>query len=153
MRVLDVSTGPGWDYHAGPSFFNPEVGDASLIYQKTMDSIDDAYKAMIKKGVKIEDARGILPTNILTNIVGSCNMRTFVELVQKRSSPRTQAEYRQVLDAMKASVLDVHPWMSLFLERTFDYAAAALDGEISKIEDNDKRIRMIKLVDQMRAKQ
>lgn len=172
MRVLDVSTGPGWDYLAGPSFFKPEVGDASQIYQKEMDDIDIAYKAMIKKGVAIEDARGILPTNILTNIVGSCNMRTFVELVQKRSSPRTQAEYRSVLDAMKAAVIEVHPWMSMFLDRSFDRAASDLDQSITNFNpismvisnmdggvkiDQDKlqafKTSLIKLVDQLRAKQ
>lgn len=149
MRVLNVSTGPGWDYLAGPSL----DGEALSIYNNMMKNINDAYKLLIAKGVKIEDARGILPTNILTNIVGSCNMRTFVELVQKRSSPRTQSEYREVLEAMKASVLAIHPWMSLFIDRTFDQAATDLDQEISKIEDDTDRTRMIKLVDQLRAKQ
>jgi thymidylate synthase (FAD) len=149
MRVLDVSSGPGWDYLSGPSL----EGDCLAIYQNTMKTIDDAYKHLIRGGAKIEDARGILPTNILTNIVGSCNMRSFIELVQKRSSPRTQNEYRDVLEAMKASVLEVHPWMSLFLDRTFDRAASDLDKEISEIDDGDKRTRMVKLVDQLRAKQ
>jgi thymidylate synthase ThyX len=76
-----------------------------------------------------------------------------VELVQKRSSPRVQGEYRAVLDAMKTAVKEVHPWVSLFIDRTFDRAAADLDNEIAEIEDPIKRGRMVKLTDQLRAKQ
>ena len=54
---------------------------------------------------------------------------------------------------MKAAVLEVHPWVALFIDRTFDRAALDLDDEIAEIEDETKRIRMMKLVDQLRAKQ
>lgn len=151
MRVLDVSTGKGWDYATGLSIKDkPEL---EAIYQGTMSTIDHAYKSLIREGATIEDARGVLPTNILTNIVMKINMRNFVELIYKRSSPRVQQEYRDVLAAMQSAVLDVHPWMGLFIDRTFDRAAHDLDAEISMIEEDGKRIRMMKLVDQMRAKQ
>lgn len=149
MRVLDVSQGPGWNYLAGPSL----EGDASTIYKNTMKNIGDAYKLLVENGAKIEDARGILPTNILTNIVMKIDMRNFVELVHKRSSPRVQGEYRDVLEAMKGAVLEVHPWVAIFIDRTFDQAALDLDDEIAEIEDGDKRTRMMKLVDQLRYKQ
>lgn len=151
MRVLDVSTGRGWDYATGPSIKDkPEL---EAMYQKTMSTIDRAYRWQIREGATIEDARGVLPTNILTNIVMKINMRNFVELIYKRSGPRVQQEYRDVLAAMQKAVLDVHPWMGLFIDRTFDRAAHDLDAEISMIEEDEKRIRMMKLVDQMRAKQ
>jgi flavin-dependent thymidylate synthase len=151
-RVLDVSTGKGWEYGIGPSIMNNPF--AKEKYENGMAYIDDLYKELIHgAGVTIEDARGILPTNILTNIVGKCTMRGFVELIYKRSGPRVQKEYRDVLAAMKASVLEAHPWISLFIDRTFDKAAADLDEEINGITDENKRIRMMKLADQMRAKQ
>jgi len=150
MLVLNVSEGNGWDYLTGPSIEHND--DLRAKYESTMERIDAAYRTLIKDGSKIEDARGILPTNILTNIVMKINMRNFVELIHKRSSPRVQGEYRAVLDALKASVLDVHPWATMFIERTFDQAAQDLDDEISDIEDETKRTRMMKLVDQMRSK-
>jgi thymidylate synthase ThyX len=117
-----------------------------------MTNIDQTYKDLIANGAKIEDARGILPTNILTNIVGKCNMRTFVELVRKRSSPRTQSEYRDVLDAMKAAVREVHPWIDLFIERNMDKAIADLQYMIDNADFGDeKRIQATKLLDQIRA--
>jgi thymidylate synthase (FAD) len=150
MRVLDVSTGPGWDYLTGPSIEN----DAERFhnYQEMMLCIDKAYKEQIAAGAKIEDARGLLPTNILTNIIGKCNMRTFVELVRKRSSPRTQSEYRDVLEAMKAAVRAVHPWIDLFIERDIDKAIADLQASINRMPcDEVERTNATKLLDQIRS--
>lgn len=157
MRVLDVSEGPGWDYLAGPTIDEEQVGTPlgnltrKEIYQGAMSAIDETYKILIAAGAKIEDARGILPTNILTNIVGKCNMRTFVELVRKRSSPRTQNEYRDVLDAMKESVRQVHPWIDLFIERDVDKAITDLQLHIDDELDDLKKTTMTKLLDQIRA--
>lgn len=166
MRVLDVSTGKGWDYGVGPSI-KPEAecvtGEEKIrtqAYHSIMNDIATAYRNLIRYGATIEDARGVLPTNILTNIVMKINMRTFVEMTYKRSSPRVQQEYRDVLAAMKTAVKEVHPWISLFIDRTFDQAVADLDKEISTIAATDdggsleeKKTRMMKLVDQLRSKQ
>lgn len=148
MRVLNVSDGQGWDYVVGPT-----VGkDPGLRnrYAECMSSIGRTYKALIEDGAAIEDARGVLPTNIQTNIVMGCNLRTLVDLVRKRSSPRTQGEYRDVLFAMKDAVMQVHPWASLFIDQDFDKAARELDAEIGSLKDADQKIRMMKLVDQLR---
>lgn len=163
MRVLDVSEGHGWDYLTGPSLQPPKSGEeftddhaqALSAWQSTMNAISQCYKFMIQRGVKIEDARGILPTNILTNIAVKMNMRTFVELSRKRASPRTQGEYRDVLEAMKEQVRAVHPWIGIFIDRDFDVAAKELCDELRELEaydvPEDKRTALIKLVDQMRA--
>jgi len=147
MRVLDVD---GWDYLTGPSL----KGKAEeLVYDDTMQSIADAYNEMIAGGAKIEDARGILPTNILTNIVAKFDLRTFSDTQRKRASTRTQGEYRDVMEAMRAEVLRVHPWATMFLERTFDKAAAELEQEILRMKHvmGDKRMtNAIKLLDQLR---
>lgn len=150
MRVLDVSEGPGWTYSTGPSIAGNEMLERE--YREAMRDIADCYKWLVDNGAKIEDARGILPTNINTNIVAKFNMRTFVELVRKRSSPRTQGEYREVLDQMIAAVRAVHPFIDLFVNRTYDVAMKELDSEIMEITDEAKRYRMLKLVDQLRQK-
>lgn len=147
MRVLDVSTGPGWEYLTGPSI----TGMNNKRYDVQMDAIADTYKQMIKEGAEVQDARGILPTNILTNITMKINMRTFIELCRKRVSPRVQDEYRTVLEGMKMAVRRVHPWIDVFINRTFDQAAADLDKMIVEyFEDKEMAAKMLKLVDQMR---
>jgi flavin-dependent thymidylate synthase len=166
MRVLDMSSGPGWDYLTGPTIpqKNDDVKlknsrDLQGLYHGEMASIAATYKMLIDNGAAIEDARGILPTNILTNIVGKGNMRNFVDLVRKRSSSRVQGEYRDVLAEMKQRVLEVHPFVSMFIERTFDKAA----DELNKLIDDlyvgrkeftvDVKNHAIKLLDQMRVTQ
>jgi len=158
MRVLDVD---GWDYLTGPSIKPSEgqdyVGSREEVYDCTMGAIDTAYRALIMNGAKIEDARGILPTNILTNIVAKFDLRTFSDTQRKRASSRTQGEYRDVMEAMRAEVIRVHPWATMFLERTFDKAAAELEAEIISMKgrapegiSDEKATNLIKLIDQLR---
>lgn len=153
MRILDVS---GFDFITGPT-----IGDQYTkhgvtrrdIYEGEMARINIKYQDLIEDGAAIEDARGILPTNISTNICADFNLRTLSELFRKRASSRTQGEYRDVIDAMKAAVVAVHPWTSLFFERSFDVAAAELEQGISDIYGlaPEERTRLIKLIDQMRT--
>ena len=154
MRILNDR---GWEYATGPTIEKDE--QLKLGYDYMMGEIANMYDELIGAGATkstkdqyaaIEDARGILPTNILTNIMATGNLRTVIDLIKKRSSPRTQGEYRDVLEAMKAEILRVHPWVSLFIDRTADRAAKELDDLIMQLPDQDQRIRMIKLVDQMR---
>ncbi|MEE8263232.1 MAG: FAD-dependent thymidylate synthase [Gammaproteobacteria bacterium] len=154
MRVLNVK---GWEYATGPTI---EANDQlKQQYDFAMRCVAETYDSLIAEGAwpgcgrpkaAIEDARGILPTNILMNIMATGDLRTVVELVRKRSSPRAQGEYREVLDGMKECMIGVHPWVELFIDRTFDRAAQELDTEIGTLPDADQRARMIKLVDQLR---
>lgn len=149
MRVLNVSQGTGWDYLTGPSILVDHERHA--IYDKAMTNIDHAYKSLIAHGAAVEDARGVLPTNIKTNIVVKMNMRTLVEMVRKRRGSRTQGEYREFLEAMGTAVRSVHPWIDLFIERDFDKAADDLEEEIKHLGlGYDKTMELIKLLDQMR---
>lgn len=150
MRVLNVN---GWTYGTGPSI-EADVGLKSD-YSSAMQDISATYDALIRAGAKIEDARGVLPTNIHTNIVAKFDLRTMADTARKRASSRTQGEYRDVMDAMKAEVMRVHPWARLFFERSFDKAAGELEQEIiglamqGAIEDS-RKTDLIKLIDQMR---
>lgn len=153
MRVLDVG---GFTYETGPSILGVP---AELAFQETVQEIYDGtmrvirkdYDELIARGVAIEDARGILPTNIHTNIVAKFNLRTLCELVTKRSSSRTQGEYRSVLDAMKAEVVRVHPFAQMFLDRDVTTAAGDLEQMIlTHVEPGKVRTDMIKLIDELR---
>lgn len=146
MRVLTVV---GWEYATGPTIADNPV--RATDYQRTMSNIAECYDWLIRDGAAVEDARGVLPTNILTNIVMKLTLRSFVELCRKRSSSRVQGEYRTVLHAMQEAVLEVHPWTSLFLERDADHAAADLDKELVALPDKVQSIRLIKLLDIIRT--
>lgn len=164
MRVLDKK---GWTYATGPTIEADYIrdprdgsfagcGKASQTYHETMRRIAEAYDIMIEEGAAIEDARGVLPTNIHTNIVAKFNLRTLSEMLRKRASGRTQGEYREVIAAMKAAVLNVHPWASLFLDRSFDRAAAELESDLRVLAASGQPLDpaaltdLVKKIDQMR---
>jgi flavin-dependent thymidylate synthase len=149
MRVLDVSSGPGWDYLVGPTIACDP--DRLSWYQESMDEAANTYTALVKDGAAIEDARGCLPTNILTNITTGCNLRSLADRLRKRASTRTQGEYREALDAIRDAIVKVHPWADLFFSQTFDNAAKELEGLlIGNLADPAVRTAAIKLLDRMR---
>lgn len=147
MRVLDMGT---WTYGTGPGI--AEDQERRAIYDGCMRYAADAYRDLIESGAPIEDARGVLPTNIHTNIVAKFDLRSLCDTFRKRASQRTQGEYRSVIEIMKAEVMQVHPWTKLFIERTFDKAAAELETGIRAAGlPEQESVRLTKLIDQLRA--
>lgn len=145
MRVLNVS---GWEFATGPSIQDDD--GLRNVYVEAMDNISLAYDELIRRGAKVEDARGVLPTNILTNIVAKFDLRTVCGLARSRKSSRTQVEYRAVLDAMLAEVLRVHPWAELFLERGAALAIEELEDLCRTKLPEDDRTTAVKLLDEVR---
>ncbi len=88
----------------------------SELYEQGMDAINVVYTAMTKRGVKPQDARGILPTNVLTNIVFKANLRTLHDMALKRLCVKAQGEFQDVFDGIVAAVVAEHPWAGDFLK-------------------------------------
>lgn len=115
--------------------------------------IKRSYKNMIDMGVAAEDARGILPTNIATNIVAKFNLRTLSEIVASRSGGRTASEYQKVVEGFVDSTLAVYPWLEFFYygDRDRDYfddIEAFAEEEFAG--DLIKKGRLLKIVDKLR---
>ena len=134
MRVVDMT---GFDYHVGPSIRNNYA--AQKAYDGAMRTISDYYKELIVQGAKPEDARGVLPTDILTNICMKINLRNFSDLVKKRMTPRVQNEYAEVLKQMIERVLVVWPWAAMFIMPRNANAHKALGQYLQ--EQLDKEIK------------
>lgn len=88
---------------------------AKTIWDGTMAAISMGYEAMQKAGIPNQDCRGVLPTNVHTNIIAKFNLRTLADLVAKRKNLRAQGEYGFVAAEMERCVLAVHPWAKVFL--------------------------------------
>jgi flavin-dependent thymidylate synthase len=148
MRVLNVN---GWQYGTGPTV--EEDNHCNSIYAGAMAQLSDTYDQLINEGAAIEDARGILPTNIHTNIVMSANLRVLTEMIRKRSSPRVQGEYRDFISLLKSRVIVAHPWAEIFFDQDFDKAANDLCRQLIDAPglSTNERTAMVKLVDQMRS--
>ena len=133
MRTVPME---GWTYETGPSVQNNER------YKSIMDIIADNYQKLIKEGARVEDARGILPTNIHTNINMSINMRNFINFSRKRASIRVQDEHTKVVDAMVREIEAVYPWFHIFYKNDEMQAMRELQNIImeSKLTHEEKVI-------------
>tara|TARA_R110002167_G_scaffold187480_1_gene388649 strand:+ start:947 stop:1597 length:651 start_codon:yes stop_codon:yes gene_type:complete len=112
QRTVDMV---GFSYYTPDRFYEPENEYQKLIYDQAMESINMNYQQLRELGIPAEDARGILPTNIHTNIVAKFNLRTLSEMAKSRLSPRAQGEYQQVFKLMVKEVVKIHPWAEPFL--------------------------------------
>ena len=113
QRTVDMQ---GFSYYTPEKIYVDET--ANVIYDDAMKMINDKYQELRELGIAAEDARGILPTNIHTNIVAKFNLRTLSEMAKSRLSPRAQGEYQNVFKLMGKEVVNVHPWAEPFLPPT-----------------------------------
>lgn len=146
MRILNMS---GFDYVTGPSILENDKRKAA--YDNAMLAIQESYDYLIKLGVKEEDARGILPTNIKTNIMAKFNLRTLSDMMASRASERTQGEYREVVEAMYQACVEKWPWIAPFLRDQKSYALKELESIIhDQYDGTDKLVPYLKLIDLIR---
>lgn len=81
-----------------------------VVYELAMARINYHYKKLIDLGVNQQDARGVLPTNIHTNILMKINLRAFSEMLHTRLCVRAQGEFQDVAKLMMKKVKLVHPF-------------------------------------------
>lgn len=97
---------------------NPEDRRKQLLYGSyvnCMDSIQSHYVELIENNARPQDARGVLPTNILTNILFKVNLRALADIMNVRLCLRAQGEFQEVARKMQQLVLGVHPWAAQIL--------------------------------------
>jgi flavin-dependent thymidylate synthase len=124
-------------------------------WQACVRFISATYATLRGHDVPTQDARGVLPTNIYTNIFSKFDLRCVADLCGKRDNLRAQDEYGDVMRAIKNEILAVHPWAEMFLcpERTRTPALDALlkhllgdrsPASVPEINDALKEIDMLK---------
>lgn len=82
------------------------------VYIRIMDQIQTGYNELMALGARPQDARGVLPTNILTNILFKVNLRAFADASNVRLCIRAQGEFQRVARLMQAQIISHHPWAS-----------------------------------------
>ena len=85
-------------------------------YQLIADSSLDVYGKMIDDGVAVQDARGILPIAVHTEIIIKANLRTLSQMAELRLCKRAAGEYQSVFKKMVDTVLNIHPWAEPLLK-------------------------------------
>lgn len=98
----------------------PELVEADdkwhAIWRTAVADVMDGYQNLIASGVPVQDARGLLPTNITTSIIAKFNLRTLSDMAKLRLCTRTQGEYQNVFRMMRELVCEVHPWAREFID-------------------------------------
>lgn len=110
QRTVDMT---GFEYITGPSIKKGSVNEA--VYDYAMSGISDAYQSLVLAGIAPQDARGILPTNISTNICFKANLRTLSDMAQTRLCTKSQGEFQNVFRAIREEVLRIYPWTDGFI--------------------------------------
>jgi flavin-dependent thymidylate synthase len=111
QRIVDMSD---FRYRLPDGHAEAKSDEPRNTYHDAMMAAKVAYRSAIANGVSMQDARGILPTDVQTNIIAKFNLRSFVDLLGKRKSIRAQGEYNVIAAAMEMEVLSVHPWAEVF---------------------------------------
>jgi flavin-dependent thymidylate synthase len=129
QRAVDMT---GFTYETGDSIEdNP---NANVEYQDTMHVINQSYQTLIELGAKPQDARGVLPTNIHTNIVFKANLRTLHDMSLKRLCVKAQGEFQDVFREIVERVAEVHPWARNFLRVECAWSGTCLFPSLPKEE-------------------
>jgi thymidylate synthase (FAD) len=124
QRTVDME---GFGYYTPPAILNEPR--AKELYDDAMKEINQAYQSL-REYVPAEDARGVLPTNIHTNIVAKFDLRNLHETAKSRLSPRAQGEHQEVFRMMIDEVIKVHPWAEPFLTPT-EWAAPSMGNALN----------------------
>ena len=85
-------------YHIPDKIANDS--DKLAEFHQSMLDIEKEYNRLIKEGVEVEDARGILPLNIFSTITMSINFRSLFHMIFSRTCAKAQGEVHDIAVAM-----------------------------------------------------
>ena len=75
-----------------------------------------AYDDLLDMGVAKQDARFVLPGGACTNFVTTLNLRSFMDVYEKRViTPGAQWEIREMLVRMRDLLVAEEPWLDKYI--------------------------------------
>jgi len=87
-------------------------------YLACMSMIQQQYDKLIELGVAKQDARFVLPGGACTNFVTTLNLRSFMDVYEKRVlTPGAQWEIREMLSRMRDIIVAEEPWLEKYIKK------------------------------------
>ncbi len=84
-------------------------------YEAAMENAQKSYDALIAAGVPMEDARFVLPGGICTNFVTTVNLRSLLDVYEKRVLVKgAQWEVRAMVKRMAELLVESEPWLARY---------------------------------------
>lgn len=77
-----------------PIDFDTFTDIQKIAYMEGLQSTEDAYLKAIRYGLKAQQARGLLPNDVKTEMVVTANLRSLREFIKLRTSKSAQIEIR-----------------------------------------------------------
>lgn len=112
------------------------------VYDEALGTANQAYCALVNRGVPAEDARMILPNACFTEMYLTANARSLIEMSHTRLCTRAQWEIREMFEEIKSAVEPVCPevagWMRPKCEEDPEHPFCTEEkccGRHSKLED------------------
>lgn len=83
--------------------------DANTIYDKAIESCEEAYNALLDAGVCREQARAILPQSMLTEFWWTASLQAVLRFLDLRLAKDSQSEIRAYAEEVEAHVKKIFP--------------------------------------------
>jgi flavin-dependent thymidylate synthase len=143
QRVTDVSDVP---------CYVPEslTGSERQWYERALQDGMDDYRSALELGIHNEDARGLLPMHVASNLVVSYNLRSLAELCRKRSSIRVQGEYNEVVRQMRELLCEQWPWAEPFFAPKEELASKIIE-EVARELPRELKMKLAKAADLLKV--
>jgi thymidylate synthase (FAD) len=90
--------------------------EAFTVYKGVVDKSFEAYEKLLELGVCKEQARGVLPQNLMTTFWATANLRNILHFIELRDDEHAQKEIREYAQAMKELIKPYVPHAIEYLE-------------------------------------
>ena len=119
VSAASVKTGSMFRFVIPPGVDADPNARVEFLHQ--LETAQGAYDRLLEMGIKKEDARFVLPGGAETNFVTSLNLRSFLDVYQKRAMvAHAQWEIKDMLREMARLLIAREPWLGEFLPLTSD---------------------------------
>lgn len=82
----------------------PEDDSRRIVWEDATETIGNAYQTLVENGVPAEDARGLLPHNIMTRLNYTTNLRALLDHAGNRLCTQAQFEWRLVFSKIVEAI-------------------------------------------------
>lgn len=143
QRVTDMSDAP---CHVPEGL----TGADRVFYESELNDSLSGYREAIERGIHQEDARGLLPMHMSSNLVVAFNLRSLAELCRKRSSMRVQGEYNEVVRQMRELLCAQWPWVEPFFAMKEELASVIIE-EVARELPRELQMKLAKAADLLKV--
>lgn len=111
-------------------------------WDECVQEIDSTYNALVSAGMPAEDARGLLPTNLLTRINYNSSLRGLLEHSGVRLCTQAQFEWRLVWTKIKEAIVE-YGKTQRYAKNKFAAISGDLDSSAWQFEELSKIFKPI----------